>query len=68
MAGQIWVRDGTAFLSLEGIDVVSELYISYPAAWSDPFVGILPFSPQIFTVKADLLVAVPYLLVNIIPW
>ena len=47
----------TAFLSLGGIDIVSELYISYPAAWSDLFVGILPFSPKIFTFKAGLLVA-----------
>ena len=47
-----------AFFSLGGIDIVSELYISYPVGWSDPFVGILPFSPKIFTFKAGLLVAV----------
>ena len=38
--------------------MVSELYISYPGACSDPRVGILPFSPRIFTFMAGLLVAV----------
>ena len=52
----IWVVND--LLCFGGIDIVSELYISYPAAWSDPLVGILPFSTKIFTFRAGLLVAV----------